>query len=96
MIDSHQEINNERPYVPSLRGIRGSIELRNVRFRYPTRPSVPVLDQFNLKIEPGTHIALVGPSGCGKSTIIQLVERFYDPLEGKVLVSRGFTTLLKV
>ena len=57
-----------------------------MHFRYPTRPAVRVLRGFNLTVEPGTHVALVGQSGCGKSTIIQLVERFYDPLHGTVSI----------
>jgi len=44
-----------------------------------------VLQGMNLVIKPGQTVALVGPSGCGKSTIIQLLLRFYDPLEGRVV-----------
>lgn len=66
--------------------IRGRIEVEDVHFRYPTRPGVRVLRHFNLKVEPGTHVALVGASGSGKSTIIQLIERFYDPVSGAVKV----------
>ncbi|XP_052741203.1 multidrug resistance protein homolog 49 isoform X2 [Bicyclus anynana] len=62
----------------------GNASLRNVLFKYPTRPSVKVLENFNLDIEKDKTIAFVGPSGCGKSTIIQLLERYYDPNEGIV------------
>jgi ATP-binding cassette subfamily B (MDR/TAP) protein 1 len=65
--------------------IRGQIEFQNVSFKYPTR-SKQVLKNFNLSIKPGQKIALVGPSGCGKSTIIQLLQRFYDIDEGRILV----------
>ncbi|KAF5369355.1 hypothetical protein D9758_002765 [Tetrapyrgos nigripes] len=64
--------------------VRGQIKFDNVHFRYPTRPGVRVLRGLNLTIEPGTYVALVGQSGCGKSTVIQLIERFYDPLAGGV------------
>ncbi|BFZ61168.1 hypothetical protein YB2330_002227 [Saitoella coloradoensis] len=64
----------------------GYIEFKNVHFRYPTRPEVPVLRGLNLKVKPGQFIALVGPSGCGKSTTIGLIERFYEPLAGHVQV----------
>ncbi|CEP00952.1 hypothetical protein PBRA_008264 [Plasmodiophora brassicae] len=67
-------------------GFLGRIALRDVTFRYPARPDVPVLNGVSLTIEPGTTVALVGPSGSGKSTIVQLVERFYDPVEGSVEV----------
>ena len=48
---------------------QGQICLKDVHFRYPTRPTVPVLRGLNLTIEPGTYVALVGASGCGKSTV---------------------------
>ncbi|KAK3887408.1 hypothetical protein Pcinc_008524 [Petrolisthes cinctipes] len=66
--------------------ITGNIELRNVHFNYPSRPDVPILRGINLKVEPGQTVALVGSSGCGKSTCIQLVQRFYDPGQGSVLM----------
>ncbi|RPA85941.1 multidrug resistance protein MDR [Ascobolus immersus RN42] len=66
--------------------ITGEVEFRDVHFRYPTRPHVPVLRGLNLKVQPGQYIALVGQSGCGKSTTIGLVERFYDALHGQVLI----------
>ncbi|CAG8946430.1 unnamed protein product [Penicillium salamii] len=64
----------------------GSIEFRDVHFRYPTRPEQPVLRGLNLSVKPGQYIALVGPSGCGKSTTIALLERFYDSLSGGIFV----------
>eukprot|EP00292_Cryptomonas_paramecium_P007325 CAMPEP_0113704570 /NCGR_PEP_ID=MMETSP0038_2-20120614/26597_1 /TAXON_ID=2898 /ORGANISM="Cryptomonas paramecium" /LENGTH=542 /DNA_ID=CAMNT_0000629375 /DNA_START=25 /DNA_END=1650 /DNA_ORIENTATION=- /assembly_acc=CAM_ASM_000170 len=66
--------------------VHGKIEFRNCTFAYPSRPDVMVLRNFSLVIEPGETVALVGPSGSGKSTIVGLLERFYDPLEGEVLV----------
>ena len=62
----------------------GHIKLEGVHFRYPTRPDVRVLRELDLDVPAGTFVALVGPSGCGKSTTIQMLERFYDPLIGKV------------
>uniref|UniRef100_A0A8C4JDL3 Phosphatidylcholine translocator ABCB4-like n=1 Tax=Dromaius novaehollandiae TaxID=8790 RepID=A0A8C4JDL3_DRONO len=57
----------------------------NVMFNYPNRPDVKVLQGLRLKVEKGQTLALVGSSGCGKSTVIQLLERFYDPLDGEML-----------
>ena len=64
--------------------VKGHIRLEGVHFRYPTRPAVRVLRDLSIDVPPGTYVALVGPSGCGKSTTVQMLERFYDPLMGKV------------
>ncbi|KAJ2371520.1 hypothetical protein GGI05_007805, partial [Coemansia sp. RSA 2603] len=66
--------------------IVGEISFRNIHFSYPSRPDVPILKGFNLDIRPGQKVALVGESGCGKSTTIGLIERFYDPAEGDVII----------
>ncbi|OAC98869.1 hypothetical protein MUCCIDRAFT_149394 [Mucor lusitanicus CBS 277.49] len=64
----------------------GDIEFKDVKFSYPTRPDITILKKLNLKIKPGMTVAFVGPSGSGKSTSVQLLQRFYDPIEGSVLV----------
>jgi ABC-type multidrug transport system fused ATPase/permease subunit len=64
----------------------GSIAFEQVRFRYPTRPDAEALRGVELRIEPGEIVALVGKSGSGKSTLLNLILRFYDPTEGRVLV----------
>ncbi len=66
--------------------VKGEIRLDNVSFRYPARPEQLALDRVSLAVRPGERVALVGPSGAGKSTVIQLIERFYDPTEGAVLL----------
>ncbi|XP_055326893.1 multidrug resistance protein homolog 65-like [Sitodiplosis mosellana] len=60
------------------------IKFQRIDFRYPTRPDVQILNGFNLNIIEGKTVALVGPSGCGKSTCIQLLQRLYDPEQGRV------------
>ncbi|XP_069835208.1 ATP-dependent translocase ABCB1-like [Dendropsophus ebraccatus] len=64
----------------------GQIEFKNIHFSYPSRPDIQILKGLNLKVDAGKTIALVGASGCGKSTTIQLLQRFYDPLDGEVTV----------
>ncbi|CAM6099089.1 unnamed protein product [Calypogeia fissa] len=66
--------------------IKGDVELQNVSFCYPTRPDVAVFSDFSLTIPSGKTVALVGESGSGKSTVVSLIERFYDPQSGVVLV----------
>ncbi|XP_066209900.1 phosphatidylcholine translocator ABCB4 isoform X3 [Saccopteryx leptura] len=66
--------------------VEGDITFNEVVFNYPTRPDVPVLQGLSLEVKKGQTLALVGSSGCGKSTVVQLLERFYDPLAGTVLL----------
>jgi ATP-binding cassette subfamily B protein len=80
-----------QPLIPIEGGERpanfdGSIALEHLRFRYPTRPEVEALRGVDLRIEPGEVVAVVGKSGSGKSTLLNLILRFYDPEEGRVLV----------
>ncbi|XWS76724.1 hypothetical protein CRYUN_Cryun01aG0202400 [Craigia yunnanensis] len=69
-----------------LEDIRGDVELRDVYFSYPARPEEQIFSGFSLSIPSGTTTALVGQSGSGKSTVISLIERFYDPHAGEVLI----------
>ncbi|XP_064953100.1 ABC transporter B family member 11-like isoform X2 [Musa acuminata AAA Group] len=69
-----------------LEDIKGDVELKDVRFSYPARPDQLIFNSFSLFVPSGTTMALVGESGSGKSTVISLVERFYDPQAGQVLI----------
>lgn len=66
--------------------LKGDIELKDVHFKYPARPDVQIFSGFSIKIPSGVTAALVGQSGSGKSTVISLLERFYDPDDGEVLI----------
>ncbi len=65
---------------------QGRLAFDRVRFAYPTRPGVAALDDVSLAVEPGETVAVVGPSGAGKTTLFQLLLRFYDPQQGRVLL----------
>jgi ATP-binding cassette subfamily B protein len=73
------------PIKENWEPIRGDIEFQDVTFRYPDGEE-NVLEHFSLKIPFGTHLAIVGETGAGKSTLVNLVCRFYEPTEGKLLI----------
>ncbi len=86
LLTAEDEVNDPaRPRALPAR-ITGEITFDDVTFRYPARPGHLALDRVSLHVKPGETVALVGPSGAGKSTIIQLLQRFYDPTEGAVLI----------
>jgi ABC-type multidrug transport system fused ATPase/permease subunit len=64
----------------------GAIDIQDIHFSYPSRPSVEILKGISFTIEPGQKIAIVGTSGTGKSTLAQLMMRFYEPSQGKIMM----------
>lgn len=72
------------PDACELPEIKGQVEFKDVSFYYD--PTKPVLKNVNFTVKPGETIALVGPTGAGKSTIVNLISRFYDPVEGQVCI----------
>ena len=72
----------ENPQRPQE--VKGKVEIKNLRFSYA--PEKPLIDDFQLSVEPGQRVAIVGPTGCGKTTFINLLMRFYDPQGGEILL----------
>lgn len=84
------EIIRQRPTIVDdtcngncLSDVRGNIEFKNVTFSYPSRPDVIIFRDFSIFFPAGKTVAVVGGSGSGKSTVVSLIERFYDPSQGK-------------
>ncbi|PRP78202.1 ATP-binding cassette transporter, subfamily B, member 14, group MDR/PGP protein PpABCB14 [Planoprotostelium fungivorum] len=86
LLDRDTEIDPQAP-GNETKQIEGKVNLQRVEFRYPARPDIPIFNgQFHLRASPKQTVALVGASGCGKSTVIGLIQRWYNPLGGEVLV----------
>ncbi|KAG8898012.1 GTPase-activating protein [Tulasnella sp. 408] len=98
LFDRVPDIDSDSPEGVNVdsKSVQGQIRFEDVRFSYPTRQGVEVLRKLNLVVEPGTYVALVGMSGCGKSTAVQLIERFYDPTSGKVLLDGADISTLNI
>lgn len=79
----------------TLQNVSGNIEFHQVSFAYPSRPNM-VFENLSFTINSGKTFAFVGPSGSGKSTIISLVQRFYEPKSGEILLDGNDIKSLKL
>ncbi|KAL6518888.1 ABC transporter B member 15 [Orobanche hederae] len=86
VIERVPKIDSDSGEGQILRNVSGEIEFRHVGFAYPSRPESVIFEDFNVKVPAGKTVALVGGSGSGKSTVIALLQRFYDPLGGEILL----------
>ncbi len=84
ILDTPPDVRDRPGAVQPVPRLSGEVVFDRVGFHY--RPDVPVLRELSLTVKPGEHIALVGPSGAGKSTMLKLLMRFYDVIEGAVLI----------
>ena len=84
LIDAPEE-TPDSPSAKKLEPVTGSVEIQDVSFSYV--PEKPLIRHFNLKVAPGQRVAIVGPTGCGKTTLINLLMRFYDVNDGKIVLS---------
>ncbi|GFY93311.1 ATP binding cassette subfamily B1 [Actinidia rufa] len=96
IIDHKPSVERNSESGLELASITGQVELKNVNFSYPSRPEVTILRNFSLTVPSGKTIALVGSSGSGKSTVVSLIERFYDPTSGQVLLDGHDIKTLKL
>ena len=74
----------DAPGAQELSNVQGHVSVQHLNFSYT--PGVPIIQNFNLEVAPGSLIAIVGPTGAGKTTLINLLMRFYDPQAGRILV----------
>ncbi|KAL8475659.1 hypothetical protein ACS0TY_028356 [Phlomoides rotata] len=86
ILDRSTRIDPDDPEAEVVETVRGDIELRHIDFAYPSRPDVMVFKDLSIRVRAGHSQALVGASGSGKSSVIALIERFYDPISGKVMI----------
>lgn len=80
------QAGDEEEEGQSLDDVKGAVSVVGVTFSFPTRPMVSVLSEVSVAVAPGQCLALVGPSGAGKSTVLSLLERFYSPQTGRMVV----------
>ncbi|CAL8247209.1 unnamed protein product [Lota lota] len=96
LIEREPAINNLSEGGEKPDKFDGNVRFQDVRFTYPSRPDLPVLQGLNLEVRKGETLALVGSSGCGKSTTVQLLERFYDSVEGFVALDNRDVKMLNI
>ena len=85
VLDTPSEITDENA-ISEIPPVEGAVTFEDVTFAYSDAPNIKVLEKVSFHIKPGQTIALVGPTGAGKTTIVNLISRFYNATEGRVLI----------
>ncbi len=97
LLDARSPVSSpEQPVTAPAPSGGSAIAMEGVTFHYPSRPATAALKEINLAVAPGETVALVGPSGAGKSTVFQLLLRFYDPAQGRILLDGVPTNALSL
>jgi len=87
LLGSHSPISSpSKPVLAPVQLEGSAIEFEAIKFHYPSRPNQAALSSFSLSVKSGQTVAIVGPSGAGKSTVFQLLLRFYDPAQGRIVL----------
>jgi ATP-binding cassette subfamily B protein len=86
LLNAADSVTDPAAPVPLPAPVKGRVTFDEVVFRYPARPEDAALNGVSFDIRPGETVALVGPSGAGKTTVIQLIQRFFDPTSGRILL----------
>ena len=92
---NEEELTDESDKISNIKDVAGKVEFRNVKFAYPSNPEREIIHNFSVKVKPGQKVAIVGPTGAGKTTLVNLLMRFFEPTEGKILVDEIDTRSIK-
>ncbi|KAM7487233.1 hypothetical protein LguiB_024717 [Lonicera macranthoides] len=96
IIERVPTIDSQDQRGKTIEDVRGELEFKDIDFAYPSRPGTMVLQNFSLRVIASQTVGLVGGSGSGKSTLISLLERFYDPIKGDILLDGIDTRTLQL
>ncbi|MCD8146210.1 MAG: ABC transporter ATP-binding protein/permease [Clostridiales bacterium] len=83
---AEEEMEDESGKLAEISNVQGAVEFRHVKFAYPNAPEKEIIHDFSAKVQPGQKVAIVGPTGAGKTTMVNLLMRFFEPVDGEILI----------